>query len=170
MTALGPLHKPPDFSLVLGGPGLSNAETSALDGPALEMLRRRVVISVLLCWVPLAVLSLAQSHFLDGAKLSFFRDIETHVRFLVSLPVLILAEMVVHQRIRPVVKGFIERRVVTEEELPKFYCCDRLRNAYTQLSHCRSCASYLRVHRWHMGLAASGSVGCRKLVRLTPGW
>ena len=34
---------------------------------------------------------------------------------------LILAEMIVHQRIRPVVKSFVERRVVTAEELPKFY-------------------------------------------------
>jgi hypothetical protein len=71
--------------------------------------------------VPLAVLSLAQAHFLGGAELSFFSDIETHVRLLVSLPVLILAEMIVHQRIRPVVKSFVERRVVTPEELPKFY-------------------------------------------------
>ncbi len=92
-----------------------------LTGPALELLRRRIVISVFLCWVPLAVLSLVQAHFLGGAKLSFFRDIETHIRFLVSLPVLILAEMIVHQRIRPVVKSFVERRVVTPEELPKFY-------------------------------------------------
>jgi len=35
--------------------------------------------------------------------------------------VLILAEMIVHQRIRPVVKSFVERHVVTAEELPKFY-------------------------------------------------
>jgi hypothetical protein len=69
----------------------------------------------------LAVLSLTQGHFLGGAKLTFFPDIETHIRFLVSLPVLILAEMIVHQRIRPVVKGFVERRVVAPEELPKFY-------------------------------------------------
>jgi hypothetical protein len=88
-----------------------------LTGPALELLRRRIVISVLLCWVPLAVLSLTQAHFLGGAKLSFFRDIETHARLLVSLPVLILAEMIVHQRIRPVVKSFVERRVVPPEEL-----------------------------------------------------
>src|SRR5439155_14266769 len=116
-----PLQEPPDFSLVLGGPLYQMLRRAHLTGPALELLRRRIVISVLLCWVPLAVLSLAQVHFLGGAKLSFFRDIETHVRLLVSLPVLIPAEMIVHQCIRPVVKSFIERRVVTPEELPKFY-------------------------------------------------
>jgi len=121
MTAPGPMQEPPDFSLVLGGPLYQMLRRARLTGPALELVRRRVVTSVLLCWVPLAVLSLAQAHFLGGAQLSFFRDIETRVRFLVSLPVLILAEMIVHQRIRPVVKGFVERRVVTAEELPKFY-------------------------------------------------
>jgi hypothetical protein len=69
----------------------------------------------------LAVLSLAQGHFLGGIKLSFLRDIETHVRFLVSLPVLIMAEMIIHLRIRPIMKRFIERHLVTREELPKYY-------------------------------------------------
>src|SRR5258708_22626274 len=115
------LQEPPDFSLVLGGPLYQMLRRAHLTGPALELPRRRIVISVLLCWVPLAVLSLTQAHLLGGAKLSFFRDIETHVRLLISLPVLILAEMIVHQRIRPVVKSFVERHVVTAEELPKFY-------------------------------------------------
>jgi hypothetical protein len=138
MTAPGPSQEPPDFSLVLGGPLYQMLRRARLTGPALEMLRRRVVMSVLLCWVPLAVLSLAQSHLLGGAKLSFFRDIETHVRFLVSLPVLILAEMIVDQRIRPVVKGFIERRVVPEEELPKFFAAIdsamRIRNSFVEVA------------------------------------
>ena len=117
----GPSQESPDFSLVLGGPLYQILRRTRLTGPALELLRRRILISVLLCWVPLAVLSLVQAHFLGGTKLSFFSDIETNVRFLVSLPVLILAEMIVHQRIRPVVKSFVERHVVTPDELPKFY-------------------------------------------------
>jgi hypothetical protein len=121
MAAPAPLQEPPDFSLVLGGPLYQMLRRAHLTGPTLELLRRQVVLSVLVCWVPLAVLSLAQAHFLSGAKLSFFRDIETHVRFLVSLPVLILAEMLVHERIWPVVKRLVERRVVSPEELPKFY-------------------------------------------------
>src|ERR1700747_3640077 len=114
-------QEPPDFSLVLGGPLYQLLRRARLTGPTLELAYRRAAIFVLLCWVPLAVLSLAQAHFLDGATLYFFRDIETHVRFLVALPVLILAEVIVQQRIRHVVKTFVERRVVTAEELPKFY-------------------------------------------------
>jgi len=121
MTASGFLQEPPDFSLVLGGPLYQMLRRTRLTGPTLELLRRRVVFFVLFCWVPLAILSLVEAHFLGGTKVSFFRDILTHVRFLIALPVLILAEIVIHERIRPVVKGFVERRVVTPEELPKFY-------------------------------------------------
>ena len=116
MATLTQSEEPPDFSLVLGGPLYQILKRAHLTDPPRELL-----LSVFLCWVPLAVLSLAQAHALGGAKLSFFRDIETHVRFLVSLPVLILAEVIVYQRIRPVVKSFVERRVVTPEELPKLY-------------------------------------------------
>src|ERR1700759_1263599 len=114
-------QEPPDFSLVVGGPLYQLLRRARLTGPTLELAYRRAVIFVLLCWLPLAVLSLAQATFMGGAKLSFFRDIETHVRFLVARPVLIMAEVIVHQRIRPVVKSFVDRRVVPAEEVQKFY-------------------------------------------------
>jgi hypothetical protein len=117
----GPLQEPPNFSLVLGGPLYRMLRRSHLAGSRPQLLRRLAAISILLCWVPLALLSLAQGHFLGGVKLSFLRDIETHVRFLVSLPVLLLAEVIVRERIWPVLRSFVERQVVTPEELPKFY-------------------------------------------------
>ena len=92
-----------------------------LSGPALEFVRRRTAFFWLLCWVPLAALSLAEGHLLGGAKISFLRDIETQLRFLVSLPVLIMAEIIVHQRLRPLVMNFVERHIVISEELPNFY-------------------------------------------------
>ena len=39
----------------------------------------------------------------------FLLDVEVHVRFLVAMPLLIGAELVVHRRMRPVVKQFLER-------------------------------------------------------------
>ncbi len=119
MPASAASQEPPDFSLVLGGPLYQIFRRTHLSGPALELLRRRIVFFFLLCWVPLAVLSFQEGHLL-AAKFSFLRDIETQVRFLVSLPTLLLAELVVHRRLRAVVKGFIARRVFSSEELPKF--------------------------------------------------
>src|ERR1700733_7660913 len=115
------LKEPPDFSLVLGGPLYQMFRRAHLTGPTLELLRRRVLFFILVCWVPLAVLSWFEAHFLGGTKLSFARDILTHVRFLVALPVMILGEVIVYQRIGPAVKRFIECHVVTPEDLPKFY-------------------------------------------------
>ena len=58
---------------------------------------------------------------IDGHGLSFLHDVESHIRFLVALPVLIFAELIVHQRIRPVVRRFMERGVITPEETSKYY-------------------------------------------------
>ena len=114
-------QEPPDFSLVLGGPLYQIFRRTHLTGPTLELLRRRIAFFCLLCWVPLAVLSAVEGHLLSGAKFSFFHDIETHVRFLISMPVLLLAEIIVHRRLRSTVKHFIDRHIVSPEEMPKFH-------------------------------------------------
>jgi hypothetical protein len=121
MATPAPLQEPSNFSLSLGGPLYRRITRSHLLSQVPGLLSRLAVVGVLLCWVPLAVLSLAQGHFLGGIKLSFLRDIETHVRFLVSLPILILAEIAVNQRIRPTLKRFVERQIVSQRELPQFY-------------------------------------------------
>ena len=121
MATSAPLQEPPDFSLAVGGPLYQMLSRSRSGGPVSRLLRRKAVVAILLCWVPLAVLSLGQGHFVGGIQLSFLRDIETHVRFLVSLPALILAEIVVHRRVRPIIKRFVERNLVAPEELPKYY-------------------------------------------------
>jgi hypothetical protein len=115
------LQEPLDFSLVLGGPLYQIFWRAHLSGPALELLQRRVLVISLSAWLPLGVLAAIEGHFLGGQTLTFLGDIESHVRFLVALPLLIAAELVVHRRIRPVIKLFVERRIVTPEDTPKFY-------------------------------------------------
>jgi hypothetical protein len=116
-----PVQEPPDFSLILGGPLYRMLGRSRLETQVATLLGRQAAIVVLLCWIPLAVLSWTQAHFTGGVKLSFLRDIETHVRFLVSLPVLVMGEFMVDLRIRPVMKRLLERNVVARDDLPKFY-------------------------------------------------
>ena len=50
----------------------------------------------------------------------FLLDAEVHVRFLVAVPLLIGAELVVHQRMRSVIKLFIERHLVPESAMAQF--------------------------------------------------
>jgi hypothetical protein len=120
MAAPAPFEEPPIFSF-LEGPLHRMLRRAHLSGSAPQLLSSLAAISILLCWVPLALLALVQAHLLGGIKLSFVRDIETHVRFLVSLPLLILSEMFVRERIGEIARDFVERKVVTPEELPKFY-------------------------------------------------
>jgi hypothetical protein len=111
----------PDFSLVLGGPLFQMFRRAHLAGDALELSQRRVLVIAGLAWAPLLLLSLVSGHALgDAAAISFLSDVETHVRFLIALPILIGAELIVHRRLRPLVQQFVERRIVVPEELPKF--------------------------------------------------
>jgi hypothetical protein len=119
-SGLNFLDDTPDFSLVLGGPLYQLLRKAHLEGDHLELLYRRVVLIPLIAWLPLFVLA-TFGHFAGGpARLSFFRDVEVHVRFLVALPILIWAELIVHLRLRPLVRRFVERRIVLPEDLVRF--------------------------------------------------
>ena len=121
MATSAVLQETPDFSLVLGGPIFQLFRRSHLAGDHLELLRRRIVAIVLVAWLPLLLLSMLGGHLLAGTvKLSFLQDIEGQVRFLVALPVLIAAELIVHSRIRPVVKAFLARRIILQQDVPSF--------------------------------------------------
>jgi hypothetical protein len=110
-----------DFSLVLGGPLFQLCRLAHLSGDALELVHRRILAITLFAWLPLLFLSALERHAFGGAiKIPFLHDIEANVRFLVALPVLIIAELVVHERISPLVRRFVERRIVVAEDLPAF--------------------------------------------------
>jgi hypothetical protein len=109
-----------DFSLVLGGPIFQLFRRTHLEGDHLELLRRRIVIITLFVWLPLLMLSVFISPIGGTGRLSFLRDVEVHARFLVALPALIGAELLVHLRLRPVVRRFVERRIVRPQDLPRF--------------------------------------------------
>jgi hypothetical protein len=111
----------PDFSLVLGGPLFQLCRRAHLSGDALELLSRRVLVTALFAWLPLLFFSLLDGRALGGAlKIPFLHDVEAHARFLVALPVLVISELVVHRRISPLVRRFLDRRIVVMEDLPKF--------------------------------------------------
>jgi hypothetical protein len=118
-SSIRPGH--PEFSLVLGGPTFQLARRTHLSGDALEGSRRRVLAITLWAWLPLLILSVIEKHAIGGAiHIPFLHDIEVNVRFLIALPILILAELVVQERISPLVRRFEERRIVVTEDLPAF--------------------------------------------------
>jgi hypothetical protein len=121
MSTRSPLPANPDFSLVLGGPLFQLFRRAHLAGDGLEMLWRRVIVLAGIAWIPLFLLSLASGQaFGDAVRIPFLMDVEAHVRFLVALPLLIGAELVVHRRLLPAVRQFVERRIVSDADMPRF--------------------------------------------------
>src|SRR5689334_18540023 len=101
---IDPAQGEPDFSLVLGGPLFQLLRRGHLSDDALSLLRQRVGVIVLVAWLPLLVISVLQGKATKGdVAVPFLLDLELHVRFLVALPLLVIAEIVVHRRMRPVV-------------------------------------------------------------------
>jgi len=109
-----------DFSLVVGGPLFQLLRRVHLEGDALELLHRRIIFSILLTWVPLAVLAMFSGVGRGSGRVPFYTDIEVHARFLIALPILIGAELLVHSRIRLTVRRFLEWRIVLPEQRPVF--------------------------------------------------
>lgn len=125
---------PDDFSLVQGGPLFQLFIRSHLATIGLDLLHRRILFFALLTWLPLLLFSAASGHLLESSvNVPFLYDLETHVRFLVALPLLLVAELLVHQRIKLVVRQFVERGVISAETRPRFDACIasalRLRNS-----------------------------------------
>ena len=121
MPAGKPAAEPYDFSLVLGGPLYQIFRRVHLSGDTLELLRRRILVIALLAWLPLLVLSVLEGHaWGSGVTMPFLYDVDAHVRFLIALPLLVVAELVVHQRMRPVVRQFLERGLIADTARAKF--------------------------------------------------
>ncbi len=110
-----------DFSLVHGGPLFQLLLRAHLSSDALTLVVRRVIAFVLISWVPLLALSALDGHLLHGdVALPFLLDGETHIRFLVVVPLLLVAELVVHRRLLPVARAFLDRNLISEADDERF--------------------------------------------------
>jgi hypothetical protein len=106
---------------VLGGPLFQLLCKAHLDGDHLELLGRRLIFFIGITWLPLFLLTKVNAFAGSVDRLSFLRDIEVHARFLVGLPALVVAELIVYSRMLPVARRFVERRIVLPKDLPRFY-------------------------------------------------
>ena len=123
LPMLSPVAVPADngnFSLVLGGPLYQLYLRTRLARPPLDLLSRQVIGLSLISWFPLLVLSVLGGRALGGVAVPFLRDVEPHTRFLVALPLLIMAEVFVHDRIGSIVRQFLSRGIIVPEDQPRF--------------------------------------------------
>lgn len=113
--------KQQDFSLVLGGPLFQFWRRVKLTDDSLLLLRRRIIVITMFCWLPLLLFSALDGNLLGGSvRVPFLWDWELHIRILVALPLLILAELAVHKRIMPMTKHFVARRLIPDGAKKEF--------------------------------------------------
>ena len=110
-----------DFSLVIGGPMFQLFRRAYLSGSTLELMRRRIIILVLISWLPPLVISAFEGHaWGNSVNLPFLKDVDAHARFLIALPLVVGAELVVHRRMANVVRQFLNRSLIPSEAMAQF--------------------------------------------------
>src|SRR5438034_9021729 len=114
------VRPPDDFSLVLGGPLYQLYLRSRLAAPPIDLLGRRILASMMITWVPLAVLALIGGRAFGGVEVPFIKHVAVHARFLLALPLLLAAEPFAHHRIKTAVGQFTGRELVAPEDQPRF--------------------------------------------------
>jgi len=109
-----------DFSLVHGGPLYQLCLRMRLLRAPVDLVERRIIVFTVVTWLPLLVLSIVSGTAFGGLKVPFLVDLQVHTRFLLALPMLIGAEVLVYQRIRATVRQLIDRGIVGPDERSRF--------------------------------------------------
>src|SRR3954453_9518818 len=122
----GIFETPADFSIILGGPFFQMLRRAHMTGDALELVRRRVVVIAAVAWLPLVLLAVLGGNAFGGdVAVPFLKDIQAHARFVVAMPLLIVAGLVVHQRLRAIANEFVVRGLVSSDTVGRFQGCVR---------------------------------------------
>ena len=120
LTNCPPASAIPDFSLLAGSPLHGLLRKARLADDELGYLSRRVVVIVIVAWLPLLILSVVRGYAWRGVRVPFLLDPTVHLRLLLALPLLLSAECQVHNWMRPFARRFLERGVVTNREYSRF--------------------------------------------------
>jgi len=108
------------FSSTPGGLANWLFRSTKLSRAFLEWPSRRIIFLVAITWLPLLLLTLQQNRQSSTGTIPFLSDIEVHIRFLISLPLLLGAERAVHGWLHATVRQFLERNLIAPGDLPRF--------------------------------------------------
>src|SRR5262245_21234857 len=110
-----------DLFLFRGGPFYAVQRAVGFVGPRGEMLARRAPFFVLAAWLPPVVLSTLQGLAIGPSPAeSMLLCLSVHARYLVALPVLLLAENMADARFVTVAQHFVGSGVVRPADLERF--------------------------------------------------
>lgn len=81
----------------------------------------KILIPLTFLWLPLVIITLIQGTFWTGeTDTSFITNFDTQVRFLVSMPIFILAEKLLNSRLGVILNQFIDSGIIHEKDKSKF--------------------------------------------------
>jgi hypothetical protein len=113
-------YRPVDFSLVRGGFTYHLWEKLHLLRPPFGHIVRRAFVLAMVAWFPLLLLLWLSERSELNAAVPFISDLQTHVRLLFCLPLMVLGERFFDVRIKSAVRQFVDRNIVTGKERFRF--------------------------------------------------
>jgi hypothetical protein len=107
--------------LTEGGPTYRIEKRLGLIREKSPLIVRRALLSILITWVPLLVLSVLQGTAIGHrVVVPFLRDFAVHPRFILSVPLLIVAEVILGPHLGEASIHFIHSGLVLEEDFKRF--------------------------------------------------
>ena len=117
---MGSLPTMKKLSVIEGGPLDRLQRRLGLMKLEAPLIVRRASVFSLVAWLPLLILSALQGTLLTNVKIPFLYDPSAHIRFLFSVPLLIVAEVVIGPRIVAATSHFITAGLIREDRYPDF--------------------------------------------------
>ncbi len=109
------------FFLTEGGPTYRLQKRLGLIQANSSRTIRRAFFSILITWVPLLILSTLQGYARGHlVPVPFLRDFAVHTRFLLAVPILLLADTILGLHLARAASHFVESGLVTEEDFGRF--------------------------------------------------
>ena len=109
------------FDITHGGPVYKLEKRIRTIKENEPLTKRRAVFGALLTWIPLFVLSLMQgTAFGHSVPVPFLRDFSTYTRFLLAIPLYLLAENIIGPRVVEAAQNFVTSRIVLEKDYKRF--------------------------------------------------
>ena len=110
-----------EFSLSTGGPVYKQMHRIGLSKQGVRGIVTRVAITAMIVWLPLLIVSAAEGFAWGNAvKMPFLKDYAAYTRFLIAIPLLILAEIIIDYRLSLVVKNLASSGLVKYEDKTAF--------------------------------------------------
>jgi hypothetical protein len=109
------------FLLMEGGPLFNIQKRVGLIKQHAPLTKRRALVAAMLTWLPLLILSAFDGRAIGhSVPVSFLHDFSAYSRFLLAVPLLLLAENILGPRIAGTASHFVQAGVVIEKDYRQF--------------------------------------------------